>query len=293
MTSRSILITGCSSGIGYTCALGMRERGWRVFATARNEADLERLKQENLEAIYLDYTEPKSIAACAESVLEATKGELFALFNNGAYGQPGAVEDLDTGVLRAQFEANVFGWHDLTRRLIPAMRANGAGRIVQCSSLLGLVALKWRGAYNASKFAIEALSDTMRLELEHSGVYVSVIEPGPIRSRFQEHGLAYFKANIDIEGSVHREDYGRLIARTEALIAGTRWGYERPGARASRSLLPRYRLGPNAVLAKLVHALESRNPKPRYHVTAAAHAMAVARRILPARALHLLARTVS
>jgi len=293
MTVRSILITGCSSGIGYSCALGMKERGWRVFATARSEADLDRLKAEGLESIHLDYAQPKSIEACAEAVLAATDGKLFALFNNGAYGQPGAVEDLRTDVLKAQFETNVFGWHDLTRRLIPAMRANGAGRIVQCSSVLGLVALKWRGAYTASKFAIEALSDTMRLELESSGVRVSVIEPGPIRSRFQEHGLAHFKANIDIENSVHRADYARQIAKNEALIAGSQWGYERPGDRPSRSLLPRYRLGPDAVLAKLIHAVESSNPRPRYHVTAATHAMAAARRILPTRALQLLARHVS
>jgi NAD(P)-dependent dehydrogenase (short-subunit alcohol dehydrogenase family) len=293
MTARSILITGCSSGIGYTCALGMRQRGWRVFATARSEADLARLKAEGLEPVHLDYAQPKSIEACAKSVLYATNGQLFALFNNGAYGQPGAVEDLTVDVLKAQFEANVFGWHDLARRLIPAMRANRAGRIVQCSSVLGIVALKWRGAYNASKFAIEALSDTMRLELEPSGVRVSVIEPGPIRSRFQEHGLAHFKANVDIENSVHRADYARLIAKNEALIAGSRWGYERPGEWRSRSLLPRYRLGPDAVLAKLIHAVESPNPKPRYHVTAATHAMAAARRILPARTLHLLARYVS
>ena len=293
MTARSILITGCSSGIGYTCALGMQQRGWRVFATARTQADLERLKSEGLEAVHLDYTQPRSIEACANAVLEATDRRLFALFNNGAYGQPGAVEDVRPEVLRAQFETNVFGWHDLTRRLIPAMRDNGAGRIVQCSSVLGLVALKWRGAYNASKFAIEALSDTMRLELEDSGVSVSVIEPGPIRSRFQEHGLAHFKANIDIEASVHRAHYARLIARTEALLANTRWGYERPGERRSLTLLPRYRLGPDAVLAKLVHAVENRNPKPRYHVTSATHAMAIARRVLPARALHVLARTVS
>jgi NAD(P)-dependent dehydrogenase (short-subunit alcohol dehydrogenase family) len=292
MTARSILITGCSSGIGYFCALGMKQRGWRVFATARSQADLDGLEAEGLEPVHLDYTQPKSIEACADAVLAATNGQLFALFNNGAYGQPGAVEDLTTDVLRRQFETNVFGWHDLTRRLIPAMRHNGAGRIVQCSSVLGLVALKWRGAYSASKFALEALSDTMRLELEPSGVRVSVIEPGPIRSRFQEHGLAHFKANIDIEASVHRAEYARQIARNEALIAANRWGYERPGE-SPRSLLPRYRLGPDAVLAKLVHAVESRNPKPCYHVTTATHAMALARRILPARALHLLARHVS
>ena len=293
MTARSILITGCSSGIGYTCALGMKQRGWRVFATARSEADLARLESEGLEPVHLDYAQPKSIEACADAVLAATDGKLFALFNNGAYGQPGAVEDLRTDVLKAQFEANVFGWHDLTRRLIPAMRANGAGRIVQCSSVLGLVALKWRGAYTASKFAIEALSDTMRLELDNSGVRVCVIEPGPIRSRFQEHGLAHFKANVDIENSVHRDDYARQIARNEALIAGSDWGYERPGERRARNLLPRYRLGPDAVLAKLIHAVENPNPRPRYHVTAATHAMAAARRVLPSRALHLLARYVS
>jgi NAD(P)-dependent dehydrogenase (short-subunit alcohol dehydrogenase family) len=293
MTARSILITGCSSGIGYTCALGMKQRGWRVFATARSETDLARLESEGLEPVHLDYTQPKSIEACADTVLGATDGKLFALFNNGAYGQPGAVEDLTVNVLKAQFEANVFGWHDLTRRLIPAMRANGEGRIVQCSSVLGIVALKWRGAYNASKFAIEALSDTMRLELDSSGVRVSVIEPGPIRSRFQEHGLAHFKANIDIENSVHRDDYACLIARNESLVAGTQWGYERPGERPARNLLPRYRLGPDAVLAKLIHAVESPNPRPRYHVTAATHAMAAARRVLPSRALHLLARYVS
>ncbi len=292
MTSRSILITGCSSGIGYTCAHGMKDRGWRVFATARSEADMERLRREGLEVVYLDYAQPESIAACAETVLEATGEQLFALFNNGAYGQPGAVEDLSTDVLRAQFEANVFGWHDLACRLIPAMRANRAGRIVQCSSILGIVALKWRGAYSASKFAIEALSDTMRIELKGSGVQVSVIEPGPIRSRFQEHALAHFKRNIDIENSVHREHYKRLLAKGEAL-RNHAWGYEKPGGRRSRNLLPSYRLGPDAVLAKLKHALESRNPKPHYHVTAATHAMAIARRVLPARGLDVLARFIS
>jgi NAD(P)-dependent dehydrogenase (short-subunit alcohol dehydrogenase family) len=292
MTARSILITGCSSGIGYTCALGMKQRGWRVFATARSQPDLERLKAEGLEVVYLDYTEPKSIATCAEAVLEATGGQLFALFNNGAYAQPGAVEDLTPDVLRAQFEANVFGWHDLSIRLIPAMRRNGVGRIVQCSSVLGLVAFKWRGAYSASKFAIEALSDTMRIELAGSGVKVSVIEPGPIRSRLQEHAVAHFKRNIDLENSVHREHYKRLLAKSEILDSKL-WGYEKPGEGSTWSFLPRYRLGPDAVLAKLVHAVESANPKPHYHVTAATHVVAMARRVLPARAMDLLARSVS
>lgn len=289
MHHRSILITGCSSGIGYYCALAMKARGWRVIATARRPEDISRLKSEGLEALHLDYSEPKSVVACAEAALGLTDGRLTALFNNGAYGQPGAVEDLKPDVLRAQFETNVFGWHDLTRRLVPAMRANREGRIVQCSSVLGLVALKWRGAYTASKFAIEALSDTLRLELRGSGVHVSVIEPGPIRSRFNEHAVAHFKRNIDIKDSAHRQQYEEMLARMEAMNARHRWGYERPGERRARNLLPRYRLGPDAVFEKLLHAVESRNPRPHYHVTAGTRAMALARRMLPARALDLLA----
>jgi NAD(P)-dependent dehydrogenase (short-subunit alcohol dehydrogenase family) len=215
MTARSILITGCSSGIGYTCALGMRQRGWRVFATARSEADLERLKAEGLEVVYLDYAQPKSIEACAESVLEATNGQLFALFNNGAYGQPGAVEDLTVDVLKAQFEANVFGWHDLSR-LIPAMRRQP--RRAHRAVLLGarLVALKWRGAYSASKFAIEALSDTMRIELAGSGVQGERHRAGADPQPLPGACLAHFKRNIDIENSVHRADYKHLLAKNEA-----------------------------------------------------------------------------
>ena len=294
---RSILITGCSSGIGYTCALGMAERGWRVFATARREADLEMLKAEGLEAVHLDYTDTASIAACAETVLERTGNGIYALFNNGAYGQPGAVEDLTTDVLKAQFEANVFGWHDLTCRLLPAMRANGAGRVVQCSSVLGLVALKWRGAYNASKFAIEALSDTMRLELEGSGIHVCQIEPGPIRSRFREHAIRHLKANVDLAGSPHAEEYARQLEAEEAKLSreGSR-PLETPAqARAKRKggLKPKYRLGPDAVLDKLIHATESANPQPRYYVTLPTWVMATARRTLTGRMLDKLSRRVS
>ena len=131
----------------------------------------------------------------------------YALFNNGAYGQPGAVEDLKPDVLRAQFEANVFGWHDLTARLIPAMRAQGQGRIVFCSSVLGLVAAPYRGAYCASKFAVEALADALRMELGGTGIHVVLIEPGPIASRFLEHALEAYRRNIDLEGSPHRDIY--------------------------------------------------------------------------------------
>ena len=184
MSNKSILITGCSSGIGAASARVMRERGWQVFATARRPEDIERLQAEGVRALRLDYCKPDTIAETADTVLSETDGRLFALFNNGAYGQLGAVEDVPTSALRAQFEANLFGWHDLTCRLIPAMRKQGAGRIVQCSSVLGLVAMKHRGAYVASKFALEGLSDALRLELRGTGIHVSVIQPGPIGTPF-------------------------------------------------------------------------------------------------------------
>ena len=267
MTSRTILITGCSSGIGEACARGLRARGWRVFATARTPEDLARLEAEGFEALYLDYRDKASVTAAADEALARTGGRLHALFNNGAYGQPGAVEDLPTSALREQFEANFFGWHALTRRVLPAMRAAGEGRIVQCSSILGLIALKYRGAYTASKFALEGLSDTLRLELRGTGIHVALIEPGPIRSRFVEHALEAFRRNIDVENSPHRDAYRRREARLQ-----------RGGA-------ARFKLGPEAVLEKLVHALESPRPKPRYHVTTPTHVMAALRRVLPGRAL--------
>jgi NAD(P)-dependent dehydrogenase (short-subunit alcohol dehydrogenase family) len=265
--ARTILITGCSTGIGWHCALGMKARGWRVFATARRPEDLARLDAEGIESLFLDYAEAPSVSACAGEVASRTGGRLDALFNNGAYGQPGAVEDLRREVLEAQFAANVFGWHQLTQACLPLMRANGSGRIVQCSSVLGLVALKWRGAYNASKFAIEALSDTMRLELRGSGIFVSLIEPGPITSKFTETALKAFEANVDAAQSHYTEAYARQRARM------------------GKGGSARYKLGPEAVLDALVHAVESQRPRARYFVTKPTHYMAVARRILPQRLL--------
>ncbi len=272
---RTILITGCSTGIGWHCALGMKARGWRVFATARKPEDLTRLEAEGVEALYLDYAEPASVSACAVEVAKRTGGNLDALFNNGAYGQAGAVEDLTRKVLEAQFAANFFGWHQLTRECLPLMRANGSGRIVQCSSVLGLVALKWRGAYNASKFAIEALSDTMRLELRGTNIHVSLIEPGPITSKFVETSLKAFERNIDEANSHYRK------------------AYERQRARLGRGGSGRFKLGPEAVLEKLVHAVESDRPKARYFVTQPTTFMAVARRVLPQRALDWLLNKAS
>lgn len=260
---KTILITGCSSGIGHACAHGMKARGWRVFATARKDEDLKRLEAEGLECLSLDYADAGSVAACAAELTSRTGGKLDALFNNGAYGQPGAVEDLRREVLEAQFAANVFGWHQLTLACLPLMRANGAGRIVHCSSVLGLVALKWRGAYNASKFAIEALADTMRLELRGSSIHVSLIEPGPIASRFTEHAMEAFNRNIDQAASHYQEAYARQRARL--------------GKGGSN----RYKLGPEAVLEKLVHAVESPRPKARYYVTKPTYYLAIAKRVLP------------
>jgi NAD(P)-dependent dehydrogenase (short-subunit alcohol dehydrogenase family) len=275
LNARSILITGCSSGIGLASARGMKARGWRVFATARKAEDIRRLEDEGFEALVLDYADPASVADCAAAVAQRAGGRLDALFNNGAYGQPGAVEDLSRAVLEAQFAANVFGWHQLTCAVLPLMRANGGGRIVQCSSVLGLVALKWRGAYNASKFAIEALSDTMRLELEGSNIFVSLIEPGPIASRFTEHALKAFESNIDHARSPYRA------------------AYERQRARLGRGGSNRYKLGPEAVFEKLVLAVESPRPRARYFVTRPTTYMAIARRLLPQRMLDRLLHKAS
>jgi NAD(P)-dependent dehydrogenase (short-subunit alcohol dehydrogenase family) len=273
MRAKSILITGCSSGIGLASARIMKARGWRVLATARKEADVDRLAQEEgVEALVLDLSDATSIARCAEDALARTSGQLTALFNNGAYGQVGAVEDLTADLLRRQIEVNLIGTHDLTRRILPAMRSNGGGRIVQCSSVLGFVAAPYRGAYCASKFALEALSDALRHELAGSGIHISIIEPGPIRTRFVEHTLANFRATIDIDGSVHRDTYRGRLASME---------------RGGKST---FKLEPEAVAWKLVHAVESRRPKRRYMVTVPTYLAAVGRRLLPAALADWLAR---
>ena len=262
---KTIIVTGASSGIGAYCARALKSEGWRVFATVRKETDRTGLEADGVETFIMDYTDTTSIRELAENVLARTGGRLDALFNNGAYGQPGAVEDLTTDVLRAQFEANFFGWHELTRLVVPVMRKQGSGRIVQCSSILGLLPYKWRGAYTASKYALEGLSLTLRMELEGSGVHVSLIEPGPIHSRFMPNALDKALANIDLEGSVHRIDYQRQLQRLKGELAPARG-----------------KLGPEAVHRVLVEALTSDRPKPHYLVTSPAKQGAFFKRILPA-----------
>ncbi len=274
--SRTVLITGCSSGIGRTAADTLRARGHRVFATARRPADVERLAADGHESLQLDLVDARSIDAALEEILDRTSGRLYGLFNNGGFGQPGAVEDVPAEALRAQFETNVFGWHTVVRRVLPVMRAAGEGRIVQNSSVLGLVALRYRGAYVASKFAIEALADTMRLELRGSGVWISLIEPGPITSRFRANAHEAFKRNIDVDSSPHRDVYRAVMARL---------GSEDEDAP--------FTLPAAAVVSKLVHALESPRPKARYPVTVPAHALALLKRVLPGRWLDAVLNRIS
>jgi len=268
MTERSILITGCSSGIGLCAAHTLRERGWRVFATARAEEDVATLVEAGFEALQLDLTCSESIRTAVDEVFKRTGGRLDALFNNGAYGQPGAVEDLSREVLSEQFETNVFGTHELTCRVIPAMRAQGHGRIVHNSSILGFAALPFRGAYNSSKFALEGLADTLRLELRGSGIDLSLIEPGPIVSRFRDNAFAAYERNIDRANSAHAHTYRALERRLKGEAGKTP-----------------FTLPAEAVVAKLLHALESKRPKARYFVTFPTWLFGCLKRVLPSRAM--------
>ena len=274
--SRPILITGCSSGIGHCVALGLQQRGYPVIASARAAADVESLQAAGLQAVQLDLDDSASIQAAVAATLALTQGRLYGLFNNGAYGQPGAVEDLSRAALRAQLETNLLGWHELTCAVLPVMRQQGEGRIIQNSSVLGLVGFAYRGAYVCSKYALEGLTDTLRLELHGTGIAVSLIEPGPIESRFRANAQAKFLANIEIDQSAHRAAYRAALQRLQ-----------QPGP-VSRHTLP-----PEAVLQRVIHALESPRPRPRYAVTTPTYVIAALRRLLPTRWLDRFLRAAS
>jgi NAD(P)-dependent dehydrogenase (short-subunit alcohol dehydrogenase family) len=263
MKKRNVIITGCSSGMGRCVAAALKERGYRVFATARKKADVDTLIAEGFESVQLDLANSASIRSAIETILEKTGGEIYALFNNGAYGQPGAVEDLSRDVLRQQFEVNLFGTHELTNMVLPVMRKQGYGRIIQNSSVLGFVALQFRGAYNTTKYALEGLTDTLRLELMGTNIHISLIEPGPIESRFRKNALAAFEKNITVENSPFENAYKKLVERLKT---------EGP-------VVP-FTLGPEAVLDKVFHALESKNPKPRYYVTFPTYLFGYLKRVL-------------
>jgi NAD(P)-dependent dehydrogenase (short-subunit alcohol dehydrogenase family) len=267
-STRTILITGCSTGIGLSVANGLKLRGWRVFATARRDEDVRRLQEAGLESFRLDLDDSTSIGEAVAETWRRTGGSLDALFNNGGFGQVGAVEDLTRAALREQFETNLFGWIELTNQLIPVMRRQGHGRIVMNSSVLGYAAFQYRGAYNAVKFALEGITDTLRQELAGTGIHVALMEPGPITSRFRENCKPHFEKHIDWQHSVHRAQYEGQLARLD-----------KPGPAAP------FTLGPEAVLEKVIHALESPRPRPRYPVTVPSVLFWWLRRFLPVRAM--------
>lgn len=274
-SSKTILITGCSSGIGYSTAVELKKRGHYVIATARKVEDVNRLKNEGFTVIHLDLADSQSIQKAVSDTLELTGGYCDALFNNGAFGQPGAVEDLSRDVLRYQFESNLFGTHELTNLLIPVMRKQGHGRIIYNSSILGLVAMRYRGAYNASKFALEGLADTLRLELHGTNIHISLIEPGPILSNFRTNSYALYKKNINTVNSFHKDAYEAMEARLQ-----------KEGAAVV------FTLPAKAVVEKVIHALEAKQPRIRYYVTFPTYLFAILKRILPIFCLDYLLRKV-
>jgi len=273
--SKTILMTGCSSGIGYSTAIALKKRGHHVIATARKIDDVHRLTQEGFTSLQLDLADSASIQNAFNQAIELTGGKIDALFNNGAFGQPGAVEDLSRDVLRLQFETNLFGTHELTNLIIPLMRKQGHGRIIYNSSILGLVAMRYRGAYNASKFALEGLADTLRLELYGANIHISLIEPGPILSDFRKNSHVLYQKNIDPTHSSHKAAYDAMQARLQ-----------KEGAAAP------FTLPAQAVVEKVIHALEAKRPKLRYYVTFPTYLFGFLKRILPMSWLDALLRKV-
>ncbi|MDD2384244.1 MAG: SDR family NAD(P)-dependent oxidoreductase [Sulfurospirillaceae bacterium] len=272
---RTILITGCSSGIGEYCAKALHVNPkYQVFATCRKEEDVQKLQAEGLNAFKLDLCDTQSMHDALSWMLSQTQGRIDVLFNNAAYGQPGAVEDLRRDVLREQFETNVFGTQELTNLIIPYMRQQKSGRIIYNSSILGFVAMSYRGAYNASKFAIEGLADTLRLELYGSGVDVILIEPGPIRSNFRKNALSKFLEHIDYQHSAHYAIYTQTLKRLQ-----------------KEGDTP-FTLGSEAVLDVLLKAMESKRPKARYAVTFPTKLFKVLKRILPTYIMDVIVRKV-
>ncbi|MGF1871743.1 SDR family oxidoreductase [Photobacterium indicum] len=264
--STSILITGCSTGIGYHCAIALHQAGYQVIASCRRPEDVAALQTQGLHCVQLDLASSQSIQQGLKETLDITGGTLDVLFNNAAYGQPGALEDLPTHALREQFETNFFGWHELTTLVIPLMLEQGHGKIVQNSSVLGLVAMKYRGAYNASKFALEGYTDTLRLELMDTPINVSLIEPGPIESQFRDNAKRQFEKHINIDDSRHQASYKKTLERL-----------------GKSSPTNKFTLTPEAVLKPLLHIINSNKPSPRYYVTQPTYIFGFLRRVLPSR----------
>jgi len=259
---KSVLITGCSSGIGLCLAHGLHAEGYRVFASARNNNDVDKLRALGFESLLLDLSSSDSINEAILRLYQKTDN-LYALINNGAYGQAGALEDISRDALEKQFQANVFGWHELTNLVLPKMRKENLGRVIYISSVLGFVAMPFRGPYIASKFAIEGLVNTLRLELSDTNIKFSLIQPGPIESKFRANAYLAFKENVDSSKSNYKKQYQIMIQRLES------------------DKNAQFTLPPEAVLKCAIHALKSNSPKIHYRVTFPTKLFAFLGRILP------------
>lgn len=270
LTNKTILMTGCSSGIGLHSALALHKSGWHVLATARKKIDVDKLTELGLSSYQLDLANAESVELAFNWAVSQSPNGIYALFNNGAYAQPGALEDINRALLTAQFETNVFGWHQLTRLCIQHMiqqsksTHQAQGRIIQNSSVLGLVSMPYRGAYNASKYAIEGLSDTLRLELKGTNIKISLIEPGPIETRFRANALAQFEVNIDRTNSRFNKAYQKMLQRLET---------DKPSTAFTEP--------PESVHKRLMHALTAKHPKAHYYVTKPTYVIGFLKRILP------------
>jgi len=256
----TILITGCSSGIGYQTALYLREKGYTVFATARKEEDVSRLQKLGLTSFLLDVTKHQTITDTLNKVLEITGGKLDIVFNNAGFGQPGALEDVSTNVLKEQFETNVFGLHEVTIQVLKIMKKQGYGTIIQHSSVLGIISLKLRGAYNASKYAIEGLTDTLRLELRNTNINITVLNTGPVTSDFRKNAIQKTLDNIDIDNSRFKEDYYKSMSADKSTVPFNLEAIE---------------------VAKIVEKItKTKKVNPRYYITKATYILGFAKRIL-------------
>ncbi len=261
----TILITGCSSGIGKETALYLHKQGYRVFATARDKKDVKKLEDLGLTSFLLDVTQPKTIQKTLGKILKLTEGTLDVVFNNAGFGQPGALEDISTEVLKEQFDTNVFGLHEVTKQILPIMHKQGYGKIIQHSSILGLISLKFRGAYNASKYAVEGLTDTLRLELKDTNIDVTLLNTGPVTSDFRKNAVQKLKKNIDIENSRFHKIY-------------------QDNMKAKKSEVP-FNLPAIAVAKVVEKIINTNNVKPRYYITKATYILGYLKRLLPNKTL--------
>ncbi|CAA6822326.1 MAG: Putative NAD(P)-dependent oxidoreductase EC-YbbO [uncultured Sulfurovum sp.] len=270
---QNIVITGCSTGIGLATAEYLKEQGYKVYPTVKNEKDLAFLKQMGFNNVMkLDVRKSTEISEVINTVLNED-GKIDCWFNNAGFGQAGAVEDIQTAILKEQFETNVFGLHECTRQIIPIMRKQGHGKIIQHSSVLGLISLFGRGAYNASKYAIEGLTDTLRLELKDSNIYPVLLNTGPITSSFRKTAMQKLEKNVAIHDSIFSDYYAKNLS-------------------AEKSKVP---FNEEAIsVAKVVHKIILANkPKPRYYITKATYLLGYAKRILSTSVLDYLLKKIA